>query len=153
MECKSRTITIIILLQVKLGLKSCPLCPCSKSPTMIRLPLCSFEFHKIYPSFASHLGQWSIIHQLMLRPWVGGGQGDPGEFFYESQSQILHPGVLRKCQIPTPGFCFLPKTGLSYVKFPNPRAQPKCQNPHPGKSSQSQFPVGIFCESMPPDPP
>ena len=51
-----------------------------------------------------------------LKPKDGGWE-DPGEF---DMSQILHPWAPRKCQIPTPGCRFLPKTGLSNVKFLTP---------------------------------
>ena len=94
-----------------------------------------------------------LLHvPIDVNPRVGGGGGrpDPGEFenFNLSQSQIPHPRAPRKCQIPTSRYCFLPKTSRSYLKFFDPRAEAECQNPHPGKSSPSQFPV----DSPPPPP-
>ena len=77
-----------------------------------------------------------VMHLSMLSPKLGGGGGGEGRrrgiwLFYESQSQIPHPWAPRKCQIPTPWYRFLPKTGQSYVKFPTPGQNPNVKIPPP----------------------
>lgn len=107
-----------------------------------------FDILHIFP-IAPSVSYYALIN---VKPQGVGGAGRPRGIwnFHKSQSQIPHPWAPRKCRIPTPGYHFLPKTGLSYVKFPNPWAEPKCQYPHPGKSSQSQFPLSSL--SPPPHP-
>ena len=66
-----------------------------------------------------------------------GGWADPGKF---DMSQILHPWAPRKCQIPTLGYRFMPKTGLSYVKFPTQVLNPNVKIPTKGKARRVTFP-------------
>ena len=85
----------------------------------------------------------TIMHLSMLSPRVGGGQTLGNltfNHFHESQSQIPHPWAPRKCQIPTPRYHFLPKTGLSYVKFPTPGQGPNVKIPTHGKARRINLP-------------
>ena len=92
----------------------------------------------------------SIMHLSMLSPRVGGGgRSDPGEFdiFTRARVKFPAPGHLGNGTFPPLGTAFCPKQVVAtvqyvkYVKFLTPRAEPECQNPHPGNSSPSQFPV------------
>ena len=79
----------------------------------------------------------------MLSPRVGGGgQAEPGEFdiFTRARVKFPSPGPPRKCQIPTPRYRFLPKTGHSYVKFPTPEQNPNVKIPTQGKARRVNFP-------------
>ena len=76
----------------------------------------------------------------MLSPWEGGGGGGQTQgnlTFSRDQSEIAHPWAPRKCRIPTPGYRFLPKTGLSYVKFPTPGQNPMSKSPPREKLAES----------------
>jgi len=83
-----------------------------------------------------------LMHLSMLSPRVGGGvAGRPRGIwhFHESQSQIPHPWAPTKCQIPIPRYCFLPKTGCSYVKFQTPGQNPNVKIPTLGKTRRVNF--------------
>ena len=90
----------------------------------------------------------------MLSPRVGGGGGggaaDPGDFdiFMEAKVKFPTPGHLGNVKFPPLGDFVLLATCLS-SQIPDPGATLNCQNPDPGESWLSQFPVG----SPPPPPP
>ena len=76
---------------------------------------------------------------INVKPQGGGGGGeDPGEFDIVTRARVKFPtlGHLENVKFPPLGTAFCPK------QIPDPRAEPECQNPHPGKSLPSQFPVG-----------
>ena len=81
------------------------------------------------------------MHLSMLSPRVGGAGRTRGIWhFHESQSQIPHPWAPRKCRLPTPGYRFSLKAGLSYVKFPIPGQKPNVRIPTQGKARRVNFP-------------
>ena len=80
----------------------------------------------------------------MLSPRVGGGGGaDPGDFdiFMEAKVKLPTPGHLENVKFPPLGDFVLLATCLS-GQIPDPGAALNCQNPNPGESWLSQFPVG-----------
>ena len=88
------------------------------------------------------------LHQLYapinVKPQGRGrGWGDPGDFdiFMEARVKFLTPGHLGNVKFPLLGDFVLLATCLS-SQIPDPRAAFNCQNPDPGESWPSQFPVG-----------
>ena len=74
------------------------------------------------------------MHVSMLSPRVGGGGWpDPGEFdiFTRARVKFSTPGHLQNVKFPPLGTAFCPKQVIA-MSNSRPRAEPECQNPHPG---------------------
>ena len=128
----------------------------------------NLTFSRVPKSNSPPLGTYKTSYS---RPWVPRCAQNGSQL-----CQIPHPWAPTKRRILAPGYRVVPKTGLSYVKFPTPghlqnvefsplgtalcpkqvlamsnsrpQGRARRQNPHPEKSAFSQFPV---C-SLPPQP-
>ena len=94
---------------------------------------------------------------INVKPQGGGRRGGGGAsrprgilHFHKRRSQISHPWAPRTCQIPTLGYRFLPKTGLSHVKFPTSRQSPNVKILTQGKARQVTFLCVAHSPSLPP---